>query len=255
MLLKTEYLSKSFGGLSAVRDLDLTVSKREIVGLIGPNGAGKTTVLNLISGFLRPTKGKIVFEGQDITGLQGQKIASKGIARTFQIKNTFSNLSVLENIVLALNLTTSASIRRALASIVMHRVKQEEKAMISRAMSILSDIRLEELANTKAGVLPLAQEKFLGLMMAVVEKPKLLLLDEPVAGMNREEMVRFMTFVVEYAQDMNMGVLLVEHTMAAIMNYCTRVVVLNYGEQIACGTPKEIRSNPNVQKAYLGERI
>lgn len=254
MLLETEHLSKNFGGLSAVRDLDLTVSKGEIVGLIGPNGAGKTTVLNLISGLLRPSKGKVLLEGQDITGLQGHMIASKGIARTFQIKNTFSNLTVLENAVLALNLTLSASICRALACIVMHRVQQEEKDMVSRAMAILSDIGLEGLANNQAGILPLAQEKFLGLVMAIVEKPKLLLLDEPVAGMNKEEMVRFMTFVVKYAQDMNMGVLLVEHTMPAVMNYCTRVVVLNYGEQIACGTPEVIRSDPKVQKAYLGER-
>lgn len=255
MLLKTEQLSKNFGGLSAVRDLDFTVSKGEIVGLIGPNGAGKTTILNLICGFLRPSKGKIFLEGQDITGLQGHMIASKGIARTFQIKNTFSNLSVLENVVLALNLTKSASICRALASIVIRRVQQEEEDMVSKAMSILSEIRLEELAHSKAGILPLAQEKFLGLMMAIVEKPKLLLLDEPVAGMSREEMVRFMSFIEKYAKETNIGILLVEHTMAAVMNYCTRVVVLNYGEQIACGTPKVIRSDPNVQKAYLGERI
>lgn len=255
MLLETKGLSKRFGGVSAVRNLDLTVSSGEIVGLIGPNGAGKTTVLNLICSFLHPSEGRIIFKGQDITGLPGHIIASKGVARTFQIKNTFPDLSVVENVVLALNLTKRASIYRALASIAIRRVRYEEGEIVSNAMAVLRNIGLDGLANNEARALPLAQEKFLGLAMAIAERPKLLLLDEPVAGMNREEMDRFMTFVVKNAQDTNTGVLLVEHTMRVVMNYCTRVVVIDRGEQIACGTPEAIRSDPKVQKAYLGERV
>jgi branched-chain amino acid transport system ATP-binding protein len=254
MLLETKRLSKNFGGIRAVHGLDLTVSSGEIVGLIGPNGSGKTTVLNLISGLERPSEGRIVFEGEDITKLASHIFALKGIGHTFQIKNSFSCLSVLENVVLALNLIRPISIPKVLASHVMFSVRRKEEETISQAMAILEDMRLSEFANNSAGTLPLAQEKFLGLAMAISGRPKLLLLDEPVSGMNREEMERFMTFVVEYANHMSTGVLLVEHTMAAVMNYCSRIVVIDFGEQIACGTPEAIKEDLKVQRAYFGEK-
>ena len=252
--METKGLTKNFSGVRAVCDLDFTISRGEILGLIGPNGSGKTTVLNLICGFLRPTKGTIICEGEDITNLPGHVIASKGVGHTFQIKNTFSCLSVLENVVLALNLIQPISICRAVASHAMVSIRRKEEDIVSQALGILQDVGLREFANTNAGSLALAQEKFLGLAMAIAGRPKLLLLDEPVAGMNREEMERFMRFVVKYANDTKTGVLLVEHTMAAVMNYCSRVVVIDFGEQIACGTPEAIKKDPKVQSAYFGEK-
>jgi ABC-type branched-subunit amino acid transport system ATPase component len=254
MLLETKLLTKYFGGICAVRGLDLTISSGEILGLIGPNGSGKTTVLNLISGFLRPNKGRIILESEDLTNLPSHIISSKGIGRIFQIKNTFSCLSVLENVVLALNLIRPISILQALASYIMFSIRRKEEDTISLAMAILHSMGLSEFANNNAGSLPLAQEKFLGLAMAIAGRPKLLLLDEPVAGMNREEMERFLGFAVKYADDTGAGVLLVEHNMAAVMNYCSRVVVIDFGEQIACGTPEAIKKDPKVQKAYFGEK-
>lgn len=254
MLLETKGLGKKFGGITAVASFDITISSGEVLGLIGPNGAGKTTVMNLISGYLRPTEGRVMFESQDITRLPAHIIAQKGIARTFQIKNTFSHMSVLENVILALGLVKHASIYRALTGVFIHSIRYEEGDIKSRAMAILSNLGMDSLANSQASVLPIAQEKSLGLAMAIAGSPKLLLLDEPVAGMNREEMKTYMDFVVKYAQDTNTGILLVEHTMAAVMNYCSRIICIDRGQQIACGTAQAIRSDPKVQKAYLGEK-
>ena len=252
MYLETDRLSKSFGGLWAVVDLSIAASSGDILGLIGPNGAGKTTVLNLISGWLRPSGGRIILDGEEIGGVPGHRVAFKGIARTFQMKNSFSNLSVLENVILSLNLSKPALIYRTLTGIALPDIQRQEKQIKSKAMEVLADAGLSSFSCLKAGTLPPGKEKLLGLVMAIAQRPKFLLLDEPVAGMMPEEMLSYMSLVVEYAKAMNLGVIIVEHNMQAIMTFCTRIVVLHHGVQISHGTPDEVRSDPKVQEAYLG---
>ncbi len=252
MRLETVRLRKHFGGLIAVSDLSLTLSNGEILGLIGPNGAGKTTVLNLISGWLRPSRGKIILDGKEIGGLPGHKISCEGITRTFQMKNTFSTLSVLENVILSLNLHKRASISRTFTGLFVPSFRKEEEEIRAKSLSLLSGAGLGHDANLKAGSLPPGKEKLLGLIMATAKKPKALLLDEPVAGMMPEEMLSYMSLVVKYTKEMDLGVIVVEHNMKAIMTFCSKIVVLHHGTQISYGTPEEIRSDPKVQEAYLG---
>jgi branched-chain amino acid transport system ATP-binding protein len=229
-------LSKQFGGLAAVHDVNMTVHEGEIVGLIGPNGAGKTTLFNVITGVYKPRRGRILFRGMNIAGLWPEKICRMGIARTFQIVMPFQTLSVLENTKVAAFCRTTS----------------HEKAARS-AMEILHFLGLDEKANVLAGHLTLAQKKRLEMARALATQPQFLLLDETLAGLNATEIDTMIDVVQKIRGERGVTILAVEHVMRAVMKISDRVVVMDEGEKIAEGPPEEVVRNPEVVKAYLGD--
>jgi branched-chain amino acid transport system ATP-binding protein len=248
VLLETKGLTKHFGGLAAVSQLDIQVNKGEAVGLIGPNGAGKTTSFNLISGFLRPTKGKVFFDGRDITGKKAHVIAKMGIGRTFQLAYLFPDFTVLENVVASFYLYPRSGFWEALLNTPAYRDK--EKYIVTQAENVLQMVGLYKVRDQLAKNLPHGHQKVLGVARALAVKPKLLLLDEPIAGMTHDEIVFFLE-VLEKIRSQGMTILMVEHNME-IMNVCDRIVVLNFGIKIAEGVPEEVRKNEEVIQAYFG---
>jgi branched-chain amino acid transport system ATP-binding protein len=249
-LLEVRNLSKHFGGVAAINNLSMDVHQSEILGLIGPNGAGKTTLFNAISGFFPPTGGTIVFAGKEITGLKANRIAQLGLTRTFQATTLFMEISVLENVFFAAHLSYNTSkwkrwLRTASA------VKEEE-LLRQRALKVLEFMGLEALREELASNLPHGHQRILGVCLALATDPKLLLLDEPMTGMNPVE-TETMIGLVRQIRDRGITTVLVEHDMKAVMNLCDRIVVLNYGEKIAEGLPDEIRNNQTVVEAYLGK--
>jgi branched-chain amino acid transport system ATP-binding protein len=249
-MLELRGVAKSFGGLMAVYGLDLHVRNGEIVGLIGPNGAGKTTVFNLITGFLKPSRGKILFHDEDITGKSPHVLARKGIVRTFQGNLCFPEFTVLENLLVASNLTAPylmASIFRVPSS------RKKEKSIKERAFDLLEFVGLSNMAHLPARSLSHGHKRVLGIAMALASRPKVLLLDEPLSGMNAREVSETVE-LLRKIWERGITILLIEHNMRATMGLCERVVVLNFGKKIAEGAPEEIRENPEVMKAYLGER-
>jgi branched-chain amino acid transport system ATP-binding protein len=248
-LLETRKLTKHFGGLAAVSRVDLTVQEGEIVGLIGPNGAGKTTCFNLLSGFLSPTAGTIIFDGEDITRLKPHHIVKRGLVRTFQLTTLFQEMTVLENVLLGLHLHSRKGPRQVLFS---RRIFPPDEVTHSR--SILELTGLAPHADQLAKNLPHGHQRVLGIAMALATRPRLLLLDEPVTGMNLEESARVMT-LVQTIRDRGMTILLVEHNMKAVMGTCERIVVLNFGQKLTEGTPAEVSTNPEVIEAYLGAGV
>jgi branched-chain amino acid transport system ATP-binding protein len=250
MLLEINKLTKHFGGLAAVDELDLAVDHREIVGLIGPNGAGKTTVFNLLTGILKPEKGKLIFDRKDVTGKKPHELAKLGVGRTFQINPLFPFFTVLENVVASFHLHPHSNSLNAFFSTATYR--HNESLILERSLEILKLLKLDKVKDEMARSLPHGYQKMLAVARALTVKPKLLLLDEPTSGMNWEE-IDLMLSAIEQMQEQGMSILLVEHNMEVI-DICDRVIVMNFGRKIAEGLVEEIRKNKDVIEAYLGGR-
>ncbi|MBQ7331491.1 MAG: ABC transporter ATP-binding protein [Oscillospiraceae bacterium] len=248
-MLKIDHVSMVFGGLTANNDVCAEVHKGEIFGLIGPNGAGKTTLFNVISGFYKPTAGKVIFNGEEIQGKLSNQIAQKGIARTYQNINLFKKMTVLENVLVGCHTQTRANIFDAIFNTKRSRAEHEEA--IRRCREVLEFMGIGHLEDSLAGSLPYGDQRRLEIARALVSNPKLLLLDEPAAGMNLTEK-DILTDTILKIRDLGYTVLIVEHNMKLVMKVCDRICVLNHGNKLAEGTPEEIQNNPDVIKAYLG---
>lgn len=250
-LLETKDATIRFGGLVAVNLLNIEVNEGEIVAIIGPNGAGKTTAFNLITGVYEPTDGEIFFNGKKLNGKRPDQIAKLGIARTFQNIRLFKDLTVLENVLIA----THLNIKTDLISSVLKlpHARREEKEMIDFAMSLLEETGLAQYRDDVASSLPYGLQRRLEIARALATKPRLLLLDEPAAGMNPKESEDLTAFIKEIRDKFDLTILLIEHHMQLVMDISDRIYVLEYGLTIAKGVPAEIQSNPVVIKAYLGE--
>jgi branched-chain amino acid transport system ATP-binding protein len=249
MLLQTERLSKSFGGLRAVDDVDIAVAAGSITGIIGPNGAGKTTFFNLISRALPATSGKIVFDGHDVTSLQAHQVSRRGLARTFQATTLFADATALDNVLIGYRQRTSAGLFDAMVRSA--RLAREEREAEAAAHAALAAADLGDLAARQASSLTQEQQKRLAIAVALVSQPKMLLLDEPSAGINVNQTRGLIAFIESIAAA-GVTILLIEHQMQVVMQLCRRIMVLDYGKKIAEGTPDEVRRDPAVLDAYLG---
>jgi branched-chain amino acid transport system ATP-binding protein len=249
-LLQTEQLRKEFGGLVAVDDVDFTVPSNSIVSLIGPNGAGKTTFFNMLTGVYKPTEGRVVFAGEDMTGKPPHAFTERGIGRTFQNIRLFQNMTALENVLVGMHVRLKGNLFEALVRT--PRVRHEEKAARERARELLEFSGLRGRDAVIGKNLSYGDQRRLEVARALATQPKLLLLDEPTAGMNPQETADFTTFVDRLRGEEGLAVLLIEHDMRVVMGISDRVTVLDYGEKIAEGTPQEIQKNDRVIEAYLG---
>lgn len=249
-ILNIDNITMKFGGLTAVKNFKLKVFPGELIGLIGPNGAGKTTIFNMITGIYIPTVNKIYFQDTDITGMKPDKIAKMGIARTFQNVRLMENLTVIDNVMIGFHLHLQSNLVSAIFKFPGY--VQEEESIYQKSIELLEKVDLEGYKLEKAGSLPYGQQRKLEIVRALATRPKLLLLDEPAAGMNPQETKELMRFIQEIREDFNLTILLIEHDMRVVMGICERILVLNYGETIAEGNPEEIQRNPEVIKAYLG---
>ena len=249
--LETRTLNHDFGGLRAVSALDLQVRAGELLGIIGPNGAGKTTVFNLITGVYRPTAGRIVWKGQDLVGLEPHQITARGIGRTFQNIRLFRELSVLDNVRIACFGKASYGPLEALFGL--KRFRQEERRIIEASRELLVRFGLESVMAERAGALSYGMQRRLEMARALATGPELLLLDEPAAGMNPAEIEDLMAFITWMRSAFKLTIVLIEHQMRLVMGICERLHVLDFGATLAEGTPQEVRRNPAVIKAYLGE--
>jgi len=252
-LLKIDRLSKSFGGLQAVRDLSFAVNESEVVSLIGPNGAGKTTVFNLVTGFISPSAGQIAFAGTEIVGLKPHMIAQHGLVRSFQITNVFPGLTVFENVVAAHYLKGRVPIWKTWFRDA--TVRDLERATLEAAEEVLDFLGLGHRRSITAESLAYGELRLLEIAIGLGAQPKLLMLDEPAAGLNTEESARLVRLLRDIATRRRITILFVEHDMNVVMEVSDRVVVMNFGEKIAEGTPDVVRRNEQVIEAYLGRDV
>ncbi|MFB2936960.1 ATP-binding cassette domain-containing protein [Aerosakkonemataceae cyanobacterium BLCC-F154] len=250
ILLSANGLNKSFGGLKAVDNATLEVSQGSITGLIGPNGAGKTTLFNLISNFIRPDSGRVIFDGEPVERLQSYQIAQMGMIRTFQVARVLSRLSVMENMLLAAQKQIGENFWNVWLRA--HELKREEKELRERAIAVLESVGLADKANDYAGSLSGGQRKLLEMGRALMSQPKLILLDEPAAGVNPTLINQICDRILSWNRQ-GMTFLIIEHNMDVIMSLCDRVWVLAEGRNLAVGTPEEIQNNSEVLEAYLGQ--
>ena len=252
-LLKVDNVSMVFGGLRAVSNLSMHIDEGELIGLIGPNGAGKTTAFNMITGVYTPTEGKVYFNGQQSSGKKSYQVTQMGMARTFQNIRLFSELSVIDNVKIAYNMHVTYNLADAIVRD--GKYLSEEEFITQKALDLLKIFHLEEEAHAVAKNLPYGKQRRLEIARALATEPKLLLLDEPAAGMNPQETKELMEMIRWIRKEFNLSILLIEHDMGLVMGVCERIYVLEYGMKIAEGTPDEIKQNARVIEAYLGEEV
>lgn len=246
-ILEIRHLTKQFGGLTALNDVSFRVEPGEIHGLIGPNGAGKSTMFKNIAGFYTPTSGEIIFDGHPITGMKPSRISGQGIVRTFQETTLFEELSVFDNVLVG----THNRARSNIFSAILGLDRQKQKAAAESALEIMDFMGLSDRKEQLASELPLGSQRALAIAIALVSKPKLMLMDEPFAGMNPEETGHMME-LTRKVRESGVTIVLVEHDMKAVMGLCDHLTVLNFGNLLAGGTPEAVRNNPEVINAYLG---
>lgn len=250
-LLEIEHVRMYFGGVHAIEDMNLELNEGEILGIIGPNGSGKSTLINVMTGVYKPTSGQVFFDGREITGMQPHRIASLGIARTFQNLRVFTAMTVAENVITGGHINIEAGFIDSLLHT--RKYRSDEKKARCKAEELLEFVGLGEMKDAVSGSMSYGQQKRLEIARALASEPRLCLFDEPAAGMNSAEAMEMMDVIKKVQRERKIGIILIEHNMEAMMNTAERIVVMNSGTKIAEGTPKEIQSNPLVIRVYLGE--
>lgn len=250
-LLKVDQITMQFGGLTAVSQFSLDIHHNDLIGLIGPNGAGKTTVFNMLTGVYAPTEGRIQFLSEDITGLKPFEITKKGIGRTFQNVRLYKKMTVLDNVKVSFNEQSKLTLLQSVLRVPAFYKKEQE--IEEKAIELLKIFKLDTKAHELASNLPYGEQRRLEIARALATNPELLLLDEPAAGMNPQETTELMHLIKWIKEQFEVAILLIEHDMKLVMGICEKIAVLDYGRLIAIGTPHEIKNNPHVIKAYLGE--